>query len=87
MPTPRVAILGIHLESNAFAPVTTEEDFRKSCWFEGPAMLAEAAQPAPAMPAEIPGFIEAMNGELVLAARFADGVEVPIKLAETEDAA
>ncbi|MBL8228218.1 MAG: helix-turn-helix transcriptional regulator [Bryobacterales bacterium] len=32
-------------------------------------------------------FIEAMNGELVLAARFADGVEVPIKLAETEDAA
>ena len=32
-------------------------------------------------------FIEAMNGELVLAARFAAGVEVPIKLAETEDAA
>jgi len=28
-----------------------------------------------------------MDGELVLAARFADGVEVPIKLAETEDAA
>jgi predicted XRE-type DNA-binding protein len=32
-------------------------------------------------------FIEAMNGELVLAARFADGVEVPIRLAEAEDAA
>lgn len=31
-------------------------------------------------------FIEAMNGELVLAARFPDGVEVPIRLAE-EDAA
>ena len=30
-------------------------------------------------------FIEAMNGELVLAARFADGVEVPIKLGGTED--
>ncbi len=27
-------------------------------------------------------FIEAMNGELVLAARFADGVEVPITLGE-----
>jgi DNA-binding transcriptional regulator YiaG len=27
-------------------------------------------------------FIEAMNGELVLAARFADGVEVPIRLTE-----
>ena len=32
-------------------------------------------------------FIEAMNGELVLAARFSDGVEVPIRLAEGEDAA
>jgi DNA-binding transcriptional regulator YiaG len=32
-------------------------------------------------------FIEAMNGELVLAARFADGVEVPIKLTEANDAA
>ena len=32
-------------------------------------------------------FIEAMNGELVLAARFADGVEVPIRLSEEEDAA
>jgi DNA-binding transcriptional regulator YiaG len=31
-------------------------------------------------------FIEAMNGELVIAARFADGVEVPIRLSE-EDAA
>lgn len=58
---PRVAMLGIHLESNAFAPVSTEEDFRKSCYFEGDAMLTEAAKPAPAMPSEIPGFIEAMN--------------------------
>ena len=57
---PRIAILGIHLESNAFAPVTTEADFRASCYYEGDAMLAEAAKPAPAMPAEIPGFIEAM---------------------------
>ena len=29
-------------------------------------------------------FVEAMNGELVLAARFADGIEVPIRLAESE---
>ena len=58
---PRIAILGIHLESNAFAPVTTAEDFRASCYFEGAAMLVEAAKPAPAMPAEIPGFVAAMN--------------------------
>jgi transcriptional regulator len=31
-------------------------------------------------------FVEALNGELVLAARFADGVEVPIKLGETQGA-
>ena len=35
------------LESNAFAPVSTEEDFRKSCYFEDEAMLVEAAKPAP----------------------------------------
>ncbi|ETX04254.1 MAG: hypothetical protein ETSY2_29850 [Candidatus Entotheonella gemina] len=58
---PRIAILGIHLEANAFAPTTTGADFRESCYFEGEAMLAEAAKPAPAMPAEIPGFIAAMN--------------------------
>lgn len=27
-------------------------------------------------------FVEAMNGELILAARFADGIEVPIRLAD-----
>ncbi len=58
---PRIAILGMHLESNAFAPVSTEDDFRKSCYFEGDAMLAEAAKPAPAMPGEIPAFVKAMN--------------------------
>jgi microcystin degradation protein MlrC len=58
---PRIAILGMHLESNAFAPVTTAQDFRTSCYLEGEAMLAEAARPAPAMPAEVPGFIAAMD--------------------------
>ncbi len=58
---PRIAIVGIHLESNAFAPVSTEADFRRSCYLEGEAMLVEAAKPAPNMPAEIPGFIEIMN--------------------------
>ena len=32
-------------------------------------------------------FIEAMNGELIIAARFADGVEIPIRLSAEEDAA
>lgn len=58
---PRIAMLGIHLEANQFAPVTTGDDFRESCWLEGDAMLAEARKPAPAMPAEIPGFVAAMD--------------------------
>ena len=58
---PRIAILGMHLESNAFAPVTTDEDFRAACYLTGQALLDEAAKPAPAMPAEIPGFLAAMD--------------------------
>jgi microcystin degradation protein MlrC len=46
---PRIAILGIHLESNAYAPVTTGEDFRASCYLEGMDMLAEATKAAPSM--------------------------------------
>ena len=58
---PHIAILGMHLESNAFAPVTTREDFRNAGYLEGKAMLIAATKPAPAMPAEIPGFIAAMD--------------------------
>lgn len=58
---PRVAILGLHLEANAFAPPTTGADFRASCYLVGDEILAEAATPAPAMPAEIPSFLETMS--------------------------
>lgn len=58
---PRVALLGIHLEANAFAPVTTGDDFRASCWLEGASIVEEARKPAPAMPAEVPGFISEMD--------------------------
>ncbi|MGZ5230955.1 MAG: M81 family metallopeptidase [Burkholderiales bacterium] len=74
---PRIGILGIHLESNSFAPVTTAGDFRASCYYEGEAMLVEAGKAAPAMPAEIPGFIEAMNAG-------GDWEPVPILITATE---
>ena len=57
----RVAILGLHLESNGFAPVTRERDFRSLCFLEGEAILREARAAAPAMPAEIVGFLAAMD--------------------------
>lgn len=58
---PRVAILGSILESNAFAPVTRGADFRNFCYLADQAILAEAARDTPAMPAEIPAFIQAMD--------------------------
>jgi microcystin degradation protein MlrC len=61
-PGKRIAILGLHLESNAFAPTTTEADFRSLCYLEGEAIMVEARKPAPAMPAEVPGFAAVMDG-------------------------
>jgi microcystin degradation protein MlrC len=52
----RVAILGFHLESNAFAPVSEERHFRSLCYFEGEDLAREARQEAPALPAEVPAF-------------------------------
>ncbi len=72
MTGPRIALLGIHLESNAFAPPATEHDFKRLWYFEGAAMLEEAAKPAPDMPGEISGFLDAMRGR--------DWTPVPILL-------
>jgi microcystin degradation protein MlrC len=58
---PRVAILGFHLESNAFAPVSTESHFRSLCYLEGENIEREARKEAPAMPAEVPGFYREMD--------------------------
>ncbi|HEU5179140.1 MAG TPA: M81 family metallopeptidase [Burkholderiales bacterium] len=58
---PRVAILGFHLESNAFAPVSTEGHFRSLCYLEGEEIEREARKDAPAMPAEVPGFYREMD--------------------------
>lgn len=57
---PRVAILGFVLESNRFAPLTSKEDFEKSCWEEGP-RISELAREASHLPSEIPGFYKQMD--------------------------
>ena len=57
----RVAILGFMLESNGFAPPTTEADFRKRCYFEGDGILHELAVPNSRLPKEIDGFVGQMN--------------------------
>lgn len=77
MTPPRIALLGLFLEANEFAPVSTEADFRASCYLEGQEILDEAAKLAPAMPAEIPGFMADMN-------QAGDWEPVPILVTGTE---
>jgi microcystin degradation protein MlrC len=60
MHPPRVAILGLHLEANAFAPPTTREDFTRQCWEEGEAISA-LARTVSHLPSELPGFYARMD--------------------------
>ncbi|HSA69306.1 MAG TPA: M81 family metallopeptidase [Burkholderiales bacterium] len=58
---PRVAILGFHLESNAFAPVSEEAQFRSLCYVEGDAITREARREPSPLPAEVPAFYAEMD--------------------------
>jgi microcystin degradation protein MlrC len=77
MTPPRIALLGLFLEANEFAPPSTSVDFYASCYLEGQEILTEAAKPAPSMPAEIPGFMKAMS-------EACDWEPVPIVVTGTE---
>ncbi len=57
---PRVAILGLHLEANRFAPPTTRDDFLTECWEVGEDISRLAYQTSH-LPLEVPGFYERMD--------------------------
>jgi len=59
--TKRVALMGMHLEANSFAPPTTEQDFRTLCYMQGDEILADIARENPSLPAEITAFHAEMN--------------------------
>ena len=61
MTSPRVAILGLALESNRWSRPAGEEDFKSACWLEGDAILHEARAATPAMPMEAAAFVKAMD--------------------------
>jgi microcystin degradation protein MlrC len=67
----RVAILGLMLESNSFAPVTTEEDFLNRVYLAGDEILADLSSSDPMLPTELRGFSTEMSGR-------ADWTPVPI---------
>ena len=57
---PRIALLGYILETNGFAPMATEKDFRRT-WVDGDGILKDAAAKAPREPGGFVGFISGMN--------------------------
>lgn len=57
----RIAILGLMLESNRFAPVITEEDFLKRVYLAGGEILEDLNSSDPKLPAEIRGFAARMD--------------------------
>ena len=73
----RIAVLGFHLESNRFAPVTRRADFDLRTWLEGDAILADAADKAPRQGAEIPAFLREIH-------RHIDAEILPVLVAAAE---
>lgn len=58
---PRVAICGVMLESNSFAPVSTEADFRVRSYFTGDEMMTQARAEHSVIAREVPSFVGAMD--------------------------
>ncbi len=58
---PKVALLGMILESNRFARPAGEGDFRTLTWLSGDSLLEEARSRAPALATEFASFVKAMD--------------------------
>ena len=71
--TRRIAILGFMLETNGFAPVAAEAEFREKLYLAGDDLLADIRSPASRGSGTVQGFVEAMDAE-------ADWEPVPILL-------
>ena len=74
----RIALMGMHLEANAFAPVSTEVDFRSAGYYVGEEITNDLAQANPRTAAELSGFVAEMND------RGADWQPVPILITGSE---
>lgn len=61
MTAPKVALLGMILESNRYAPPAERTDFTSLTWLEGEPLLAEARAETPSLAAEFAAFVRAMD--------------------------
>lgn len=57
---PRIAIVGLHLEANGFAPATTMADFEAECWIVGD-LISRDARGISHLPLVVPGFSARMD--------------------------
>lgn len=80
MTGPRVALLGLILESNRFSPAATKADFLGRYWFEGDEMLAAGRAPSSPISQEAGAFIRMMDASgpwepvpLILASGYPSG--------------
>ena len=74
MTTPKVALVGLKLESNRFSRPTEMNDFLSLNLLEGCALMEEARKPAPTLAKEFVAFVNAMDAT-------GDWVPVPTLLA------
>ena len=61
MSGPRIALLGLSLESNRFSPTATKADFLGRYWFEEGAILDAARAPSSAIAQEAGAFVRMMD--------------------------
>ncbi|SDK60631.1 M81 family metallopeptidase [Aliiruegeria lutimaris] len=59
----KVALLGLMLESNSFAPVITEEDYLRRVYLAGDEILRDLASFDPMLPTELCGFCREMDSQ------------------------
>ena len=64
MRIPKIAILGLAIECNRFAPPSTRLDFESRALLKGQALIDEARRQAPAMTPEIPAFVRMMDSRI-----------------------
>ena len=58
---PRIALAGMSLESNAFAPIATEADFRARYYFEGDELLVQARRPHSVISTEMTALVSTLD--------------------------
>lgn len=72
--SPRVALMGMILESNRYAKPASRADFESLTWLQGEVLLAEARSPTPTLAKEFSAFVRAMDAT-------GDWTPVPLLLA------